>query len=95
MELNSISLNRSIRSRASTRRGSQQWMGQLPTMMRDIFRRSSKKKIAQINREMTTLSTILINSSGPAETAPPAVTMDAKHDVCLVSESPHYIVRVS
>lgn len=86
--------SRSLDSRTPMRRSSQQWVGQIPTIIRDMFRRSTKRKIVQLNREMNTLSTILIDSSGPIETIPPTVNTDAKHDICLVSESPHYIVRV-
>ena len=80
-----------MQSPTTIRRGSQQWVGQIPTILRDIFRPSPNNKIAHFSREMTMLSTILID---PSETMETAVNGDTKHDVCLVSESPLYIVRV-
>ena len=80
-----------MQSPTTIRRGSQQWVGQIPTILRDIFRPSPNNKIAHFSREMTMLSTILID---PSETMETAVNADTKHDVCLVSESPLYIVRV-
>jgi hypothetical protein len=43
---------------------------------------------------MTNLSTILINSPETLEPLPIRTNNEYKQDVCLVSDSPHYIVRV-
>jgi hypothetical protein len=43
---------------------------------------------------MTNLSTALIQSAKPIEIISITTNNDTKHDICLVSDSPHYIVRV-
>ena len=43
---------------------------------------------------MTILSTVLIDSSLTTETLKTATGDESEHDICLFSESPHYIVRV-
>lgn len=69
-------------------------MSEFPTKIRDIFRRSVKNKVSHLNKEMTNLSTVLIESVEPMEILPNMINHDAKHEICLVSDSPHYIVRV-
>ncbi len=43
---------------------------------------------------MINSSTVLIETAEPIEMTSAATNNNAKHDICLVSDSPHYIVRV-
>lgn len=43
---------------------------------------------------MTNLSTVLMESEEASATAPPETNDAEREDVCLVSDSPHYAVRV-
>jgi hypothetical protein len=85
---------RSIHSRSSGRANSQHRFAEIPTIIRDMFHRSSRKKVSYFNKEMTNLSTALIQSAKPIEIISITTNNDTKHDICLVSDSPHYIVRV-
>jgi len=61
----------------------------------DIFHRSTKHKVLQVEKEMTTLSQTLIKSNETTETLASITNyIPHKEDLCLFSESPHYIVRV-
>jgi len=68
--------------------------GEFSTMIRNIFRHSPKNKVSHLNKEMTNLSTVLIESTEPTKILPNITNNDSKHEICLVSDSPHYIVRV-
>jgi hypothetical protein len=59
-----------------------------------MFRRTPKHKVFQLNKEITNLSTVLIESVEPNETLPHTTNNDSKYEICLVSDSPHYIIRV-
>jgi hypothetical protein len=67
---------------------------EIPMIIKDMFHRSSRNKVAQFNKEITNLSTVLIESAEPIEMTPITTNNNTKHDICLVSDSPHYIVRV-
>ena len=89
-----FSINRDD-SQIVNRRFSLQVFNELPTLVQDIFSRPQKKKSIRTNKEMTTLSTIVIET--PEPNTVPSVTRNnttEEHDVCLVSDSPQYIVRV-
>jgi len=60
----------------------------------DIFCRPTKRKVLQAEREMTTLSKVLIKSDETIETLASITNNPHKEDLCLFSDSPHYIVRV-
>lgn len=62
--------------------------------MRDIFRRFSKGKQRRISTVVSNIAGILHaahDNNVPMTALPNAET---KHEICLVSDSPHYIVRV-
>jgi hypothetical protein len=59
-----------------------------------MFHRSPKRKLSQTEKEMTTLSATLIKSSETTETLASQTDNSHKEDVCLFSDSPHYVVRV-
>lgn len=61
---------------------------------RDLFHRSTKHKVLQVEKEMTTLSKTLIKSEDTTETLASITNNTHKEDSCLLSDSPHYIVRV-
>jgi hypothetical protein len=85
-------LLRNINSRLGIGRNSQQrFNGEFSSRIRDVFRRSPKNKISHFSKEMTNLSTILIETP---ETLLNSTNNELKNDICLVSDSPHYIVRV-
>jgi len=63
-------------------------------LFRDIFHRTPRSKLTQTEKEMTTLSTTLIKSSETTETLASHTGNIHKEDLCLFSDSPHYIVRV-
>jgi hypothetical protein len=63
-------------------------------MIKDIFHRSPKNKVSHRNKDMINSSTVLIETAEPIEMTSAATNNNAKHDICLVSDSPHYIVRV-
>jgi len=76
------------------RNNQQRFANELPKIFRDIFSRPSKHKISHLTKEMTTLSTVLIESPPTIPTSPSITNNEHAHDVCLVSDSPHYVVRV-
>lgn len=58
--------------------------------LRNVFNRTKKHK----ESEMTTLSKKLVNSSETTETIASIRNNTKDHEICLFSDSPHYIVRV-
>jgi hypothetical protein len=89
-----FSFLRSINLSLSIERNSSQRFGIFPTILRDIFCRTSKNELFHLNKEMTNLSTVLIESAEPNETLPHIKKNDSKCEICSVSDSPFYIVRV-
>jgi hypothetical protein len=59
-----------------------------------MFHRAPKRKGSQAEKEMTNLSTTLIKSDETTETLTSIKNDTHKEDLCLFSDSPHYIVRV-
>lgn len=72
----------------------QQSSSDLSKIFRGIFHRSVKPRYPTGEREMATISTTLIKSSDTTETLPDVSNKTHSNDVCLFSDSPHYIVRV-
>ena len=66
----------------------------LSRLFHGIFHRSVKPRYPTGEREMATISTTLIKSSDTTETLPDASNNTHANDICLFSESPHYVVRV-
>lgn len=69
-----------------------------PTNIRKILgelcRRPFKRQIQHLDKEMTNLSTTLMKSSETTETLASVANGAHQQDLCLFSESPHYVVRV-
>jgi hypothetical protein len=63
-------------------------------LFHDVFHRSPKRRRSQTEKEMTTLSTTLIKASDTTETLASQIGNAHKEDLCLFSDSPHYVVRV-
>ena len=63
-------------------------------LFRDVFHRSPKHRRSQTEKEMTNLSTTLIKPSDTTETMASQIGNTHKEDLCLFSDSPHYVVRV-
>ena len=62
---------------------------------RHLLRRTNKQPTLKSDKEMTNLSAVLMKPSETTETLA-SINNNAHHqDLCLFSESPHYIVRVS
>ncbi|CAF0983219.1 unnamed protein product [Adineta ricciae] len=64
-------------------------------VFRDFFGRSKRSKIVQGGREMSTLSKTLIIPNEVTDTLVSVPTRSHSEDLCLFSESPHYIVRIA
>jgi hypothetical protein len=64
------------------------------SVFRNIFHRSPKRNVLQSEKEMTNLSKVLIKSDETTETLANITNNPHKEDLCLFSDSPHYIVRV-
>ncbi|UJR31398.1 hypothetical protein I4U23_018892 [Adineta vaga] len=77
------------------RKNSHRFSTQLPTIFLDMFRRVSKNEVSQLHKQMSTLSTVLIDSGETSVRLPDVANNDSTSDVCLVSDSPHYIIRVA
>jgi hypothetical protein len=60
-------------------------------LFRDIFHRPTKHKI---EKELTTLSTTLMKSEETTDTLASTARNSNHEEICLFSDSPHYIVRV-
>lgn len=65
----------------------------LSKIFRGIFHRSTKSRYPR-EREMATISATLIKPSDTMETTISATNNAHMNDLCLFSDSPHYIVRV-
>ena len=66
-----------------------------PKSLRRLFNRVSKSQKFQLITAFNTRSTTL-NAAGepPSSKANEAVKEEAAHDICLITDSPHYVVRV-
>ncbi|CAF0765651.1 unnamed protein product [Adineta steineri] len=62
---------------------------------RDMFHRSTKNKPLNIEKEMNNLSKTLIMANETTETLVDVPKRSHSEDLCLFSESPHYIVRIA
>ncbi len=63
-------------------------------LFHDIFHHPTKHEVLQAEKEMNTLSKTLIKSDETTETLATVNNNTHSQDVCLFSDSPHYIVRV-
>lgn len=63
-------------------------------IFRELYRRPFKRPIQHLDKEMTNLSTTLMKSSETTETLASINNGAHQQDLCLFSESPHYVVRV-
>lgn len=66
----------------------------LRKIFRELYRRPFQRQIQHLDKEMTNLSTTLMKSSETTETLASLSNGAHQQDLCLFSESPHYVVRV-
>ncbi|CAF1563132.1 unnamed protein product [Rotaria sp. Silwood1] len=62
---------------------------------RNVFSRSRKHQVLQQGNEMRTLSKTLMKSNETTETLASVTNHASNNDICLFSDSPHYIVRIA
>lgn len=84
-------LSNSFDNEIETRGFSTEWA----KFFRRIFNRRTKFRSQRLEEEMKNLSSTLMKQSQTTETLTSEPKTDNNHEVCLFSESPHYIVRVS
>ena len=90
-----LASTRSIHSRLSNAASSHpRSSNDYSSIFRELFHRSSSNKTLKLSKEVVHLSAVLIEAS--PMTAPFTMTKASQpaHEICLFSESPHYIVRV-
>jgi hypothetical protein len=63
-------------------------------LFHDVFHRSTKHQGLQTDKEMTTLSKTLIRSEEKSERSASITNNTHQEELCLFSDSPHYVVRV-
>jgi hypothetical protein len=68
--------------------------GEFSTKIRQIFRRTPQSKTFGLSKAVSNLQEILQQSNETTDIFSSPKSNDAKHEICLVSDSPHYIVRV-
>ncbi|CAF1093211.1 unnamed protein product [Rotaria sordida] len=66
-----------------------------PKLFRNVFNHSKKHKVLQPENEMTRLSKTLMKSNETTETLASMTNNTHNNDICLFSDSPHYIVRIA
>lgn len=64
-------------------------------IFRDMFSRALKRRHEPIEKEMTTLSIPSIQEHEISDTSTSKTNGNHTGNICLFSDSPHYIVRVS
>ena len=64
------------------------------TKIRQIFRHLPRNKVLRLREEISNPQAILPKWSNTTDTLPSITSNDTQDEICLVSDSPHYIVRV-
>ena len=68
--------------------------GEFSDKFRHIFRQPLKKKSEKLSESMPSTQTLSTTPTSIADISSNLTNNDAEHQICLVSDSPHYIVRV-
>jgi hypothetical protein len=68
--------------------------GEFSTKIRQIFRHLPKHNKFRLSKEVPNPQEILHQSNVTTDTFSSLTSSDPQHEICLVSDSPHYIVRV-
>lgn len=62
--------------------------------LRTIFHRSAKINHSTLKKSVTDISTVLVENNPIVPACTGINNNEQKDDICLFSESPHYVVRV-